>query len=279
MAGVPSYNSGTIGSSNNIGEDPYNKGTVGNKNAYNGDDYNRGRRGSPSVPNMGPPTALDPAGVVGPGTYSGAYHGDVVFYLQRAGEGGGDGGDVGGFQLAEDETPGSITDGGGVVGGGGSYNDGSQSGWNQSAVNAPDGYDGGGPAGKIPYEDAPAGSFTVAGSETTSLGEAIANAFPVLDSFEDREEFRTKASSEVFFNKALNKAFNPDDAEDILGSLERGSRAELALQLAKATGYVNNTEDFVNGINSGRFGVVTQATRSSNALLGKNRGMTYRSMR
>ena len=225
---------------------------------------------------------------MGPGDYDqGAYHGDIVFYLQRAGEGGGDFEDDGGYQLKEDETPGSVTDGGGVIGGD-VYNDGSQSGWNQGAMGeaAPStDYDMSGmfepskPAGKIPYEDEPPGSFTVAGSETTSLGEAIANAFPVLDSFEDREEFRTKASSEIFFNKALNKAFNPDSAEEILGSLERGSRAELALQLSKATGYVNNTEDFINGINSGRFGVVTQATRSSNALLGKNSGMTYRSMR
>lgn len=274
--GVDAYHyTETIGDKGPIGKEAYNKGKIGNKNALNGDDYNRGRIGSPVLFPGPKPLGLDPAEVVGPGEYSGAYHGDIVFYLQRAGDGGGDEGGGEGYQLQESEMP--SYDGGSIIAG--DMYDGGQSGWNQSAVDAPDGFDGGGPAGKIPYEEEPPGSFSVAGSETCSLGESIVNAFPRYDSFEDREEIRTKPSSEFFFNKALNKAFNPDSTDDILESLERGSKAELALQLAKSTGYVNNTEDFINGLNSGRFGHVTQATKASNALVGKNSGMTYRSMK
>jgi len=272
----PYHYKGTIGSTKNVGDDVYNKGKIGDKNALNGDSYNRGRYGSPVLPSPGSkPQALHTE-FASDGNYSGSYHGDIVFYLQRAG---GDGGGEG-EQLVQDEGDFSYADDPVIGGVGGGY-DIPQSSWNQGAMSGSSFSvpNDGGPSSPIPEVDQDPGVFTVNSSETVNLGDAIRNAFYTRDTFEEEEECRTRAASEYFFNNALNKAFNPDSTDDILESLERGSRADLAIELAKSTGFVTNTEDFINGINSGRIGFVTDATKVNNILVGKNNGRPIRSLR
>ena len=240
------------------------------------------------------------------GNYDGAYHGDIVFYIQRAGDGGGDSfNDDGSLnkQALDDpyfnQGPEPIYDGPFGLGAG----VGAQTLWNQvyfgsgyySDNNYYDRYDydykdydykdydydyDGGPAGNISDEDDQfPGVWTEAAARLNELREAISNAFPNLESFDGTEILRSSSASEYFFNNALGRRFTPDASDDILETLERGSKADLAADLAKASGNVMNSADLIAGINSGSIGYVTESTKAANILTGRNTGRTYRSMR
>ena len=233
------------------------------------------------------------------GTYDGAYHGDIVFYIQRAGEsGGGDDNDENGDGSLNkqalddsplDQGPEPIYDGPFGLGAG----IGAQTLWNQLYFGSDaysdfnyyygddnyNDYDGG-PSGSISDEDDQfPGVWTEAAARVNELREAISNAFPNLESFDNTEILRSSSASEYFFNNALGRRFTPDASDDILETLERGSKADLAVELAKASGNIMNSADLIAGINSGSIGYVTESTKAANTLTGRNTGRTYRSMR
>ena len=222
------------------------------------------------------------------GSYAGSYHGDIVFYLQRAGGGDGGGGDS--FEDVYDsfgkETGGYGEEYGEVApefGEGSSYSD--QSYWNQVGAGESAGdldYDMGGMSGSDFGTDAssfPPGSFSANSVRKDDLTESLRNAFQSVPSFDDSEIDRSESSSEHLFNKLLGDSFDPDGDDDILGSLERGSRADLAVKLARATGGLTSTRDLVEGVNRGTVGLATPGFKATSSLLGGNTGRPFRSMK
>ena len=217
------------------------------------------------------------------GSYSGSYHGDIVFYLQRADGEGGDGLEDGmnGPQQKQDfafgEYPEGIVPGNDV----GSYPDQcwtSQLGANNSSGDL--GFNTGGSAGGAPdfgTEVIP-GSFSANACRKDDLIEAVRNAFQSVPTFDDAYARLSEASSEHLFNELLEESFNPGVERDILGALERGSRAELAVKLARASGGVTSTRDLVRGINRGTIGLTTNGFKATTVLLSGNTGRTFRSL-
>ena len=237
------------------------------------------------------------------GEYDGSYHGDIVFYLQRAGEGGG--GEDGGNGLEDsmnkeglnknaiDDYPQSIIPNFGVLDTvNGVFNEvdyvlgGAQSVWNQVGMiywddGYNDDYDSSGSAGGgADYDwEVPPGAISPNGVLRDQLREALRNAFQDVDSLEDAYIKLSESSSEFFFTELLNQSFSVGEEEDILGSIEKAPRAELAVQLARASGGVTSTRDLVEGINNGTRGLTTIGSKATAALLSGNTGRTFRSLK
>ncbi len=222
------------------------------------------------------------------GSYDGSYHGDIVFYLQRAGEGGEEGDPT--FEEVFDsfgkESSANGDDYGEIApefGNGSSYSD--QSYWNQvGAGESADGldYTTEGQAGSGLIDDseyAPIGSFSANSVRKDDLIESLRNAFQSVPSFDDDVINRSESSSEHLFNRLLSESFDPSGDADILGSLERGSKADLAVKLARATGGLTSTRDLIEGINRGEVGLATPGFRATSTLLGGNTGRTFRSLK
>lgn len=220
------------------------------------------------------------------GSYSGSYHGELVFYLQRA-DGGGNSDnqledpisgvedtvwdEYSGKQLPADEAN--------------PLYDSAESVWNQVAAGESAGGTNGqsgnvaGPGAPPSGRSVPPGKLTPNAVGFVNLESTLANLFQTVNSFEKTERTFSFSSSEHFFGEVLDDAFNPDGDRDILGALERGSRSDLAVRLARATGGVANTEDFVEGINIGAFGLTSQKSKAATALTSRNAGRSHRSFR
>lgn len=228
------------------------------------------------------------------GSYSGSYHGDIVFYLQRA-DGGGGGEFGNGLEDSFNGGPfGSIPGFPGNISSGSGDNDGpSQSAWNQIAawsdlVDFDFDFDGNddynGQAGSGPnYEDddeVPPGAISENAARIEDLIASLRNIFQSVPSFDNGNISFSVGSSEHLFHKLLEKSFSPtEDTEDILGSIERGTRSDLAIRLAKATGGVTRTRDLIEGINRGKIGVTSPGFKATTVLLGENTGRPFRSLK
>lgn len=217
------------------------------------------------------------------GNYSGSYHGDIVFYLQRAG--------------SEEEEEDELNEGQSQ----GDFNFGEypegivpdsgldpfppdQSMWNQVGAGESAGnidFNTGGTAGGGAGFDTEVipGSFSTNASRRDDLKASLQNAFQNVPTFDDAYERISEASSEHLFNNLLDESFNPTLERDILGSLERGCRADLAVKLARATGGVTSTRDLIAGVNRGSIGLVTPGFEATSKLLGGNSAKTRRGMR
>jgi len=94
---------------------------------------------------------------------------------------------------------------------------------------------------------------------------------------------RSLGASEHFFSQTLDNTFNPGlalggaarSASEILDSANKVPVSEFSAQLAKATGGVTSTSDFVEGLNYGRFGYSTAKNNSSAERMGPT-GKTQR---
>jgi hypothetical protein len=219
------------------------------------------------------------------GSYSGSYHGDIVFYLQRAGGGGGRDSFEDVFDSFGKETGGYGDEYGEIspeFGGTPSYSD--QSYWNQVGAGESAGdlnYDMGGMSGSGFAPDdisVSPGSYSANSVRKDDLVESLRNAFQSVSSFDDNNIDRSESSSEHLFNKLLSESFDPEGDTDILGSLERGSKADLAVKLARATGGLTSTRDLVEGVNRGAVGLATPGFKATSSLLGGNTGRTFRSL-
>ena len=218
------------------------------------------------------------------GDYDGAYHGEIVFYLRRA-----DGGSSEANKFED-----SMTRSGNLVWDESSANlkppgeadpgfESSESVWNQvgagkSVGTPPEGGQAGmgtPPSGR----SAPLGKLSQNTGNFQEVGDSLRNIFQSVKSFDKTERHFSLSSSEHFFNEALDEAFNPETERDILSTFDRGCRSDLAVQLARATGGVTSTEDLVEGINQGAFGLTTQKSRALGALTTKTQGRSHRSYR
>tara|TARA_R110001592_G_scaffold356192_1_gene657598 strand:- start:377 stop:841 length:465 start_codon:yes stop_codon:yes gene_type:complete len=142
-------------------------------------------------------------------------------------------------------------------------------------------YDSSGSAGGgADYDwEVPPGAISPNGVLRDQLREALRNAFQDVDSLEDAYIKLSESSSEFFFTELLNQSFSVGEEEDILGSIEKAPRAELAVQLARASGGVTSTRDLVEGINNGTRGLTTIGSKATATLLSGNTGRTFRSLK
>ena len=216
------------------------------------------------------------------GSYDGSYHGDIVFYLKRAGGEDGDGLEDGINEGQSDIGFGDYPEGNFTGNDVGSYPD--QSFTNQLGAGSSAGdldFNTAGSAGGVPdfgTEVIP-GSFSANACRKDDLIESVRNAFQSVPTFDDAYVRLSEASSEFLFSELLDKSFNPEEERDILGTFERGSRADLAVQLARVSGGVTSTRDLVQGINNGTIGLSTNGFKATTKLLSGNTGRTLRSLR
>ena len=116
-------------------------------------------------------------------------------------------------------------------------------------------------------------------SQTATFAEAqrvaITNITQAVGSFEENVVNRSLPASEKFFSQTLFKSYNPTESFSDVGSVDyimsavsRPSFNELSAELAKATGGVSSTADFIEGINYGRFGYSTPASKAQANRLG-----------
>ena len=216
------------------------------------------------------------------GNYSGSYHGDIVFYLQRAGGEDGDGLEDGINEGQANPEFGDFPDGSFTGNDVGSYPD--QSSWNQiGAGNSASDLDfntGGSAGGGADFgTEVIPGSFSANACRRDDIVDAVRNAFQSVPTFDDAYIRLSEASSEFLFSELLDKSFNPEEEKDILGTFERGSRADLAVQLARASGGVTSTRDLVEGINRGTIGLTTNGFKATTKLLSGNTGQPFRSLK
>ena len=78
----------------------------------------------------------------------------------------------------------------------------------------------------------------------------------------------TFAASEVFFGETLSNSFNAGVGQSIEDALSKAPVAELSAQMAKFSGGVSSTADFIQGINHGNIGYTTQESAAAMERMG-----------
>ena len=100
---------------------------------------------------------------------------------------------------------------------------------------------------------------SLASSVTNILGAGQSSAKTSPSSF---------AASEAFFSQTLTNAFNVGASQNIEDALSKAPVAELSSQMAKFSGGVSSTVDFIQGINHGNIGYTTQQAAAAMQRMG-----------
>lgn len=211
---------------------------------------------------------------------------DIVFYLQRADIGEGEETES---EFSKDDSTGNLA-GIGVGGATGPVGDNGQipSGANQIAVGGGlggavgGGSDGGAMApvgGMTITDEEEIGTFSQNASRYVDVTAAAANAVRYVESLGSDYERLSLSASERLFSHVLSKGFIPESdltgnrsEEEILQTLDRPSFAELAFQLARATGGRCRAKDIVKAINDGRIGLVNDKAKAYQQRSGMRKG-------
>ena len=212
-----------------------------------------------------------------------AYHGDVIFYLVRADQGGvkdfdfdSDIGDVtDGFIWNDAEgkmvpqgtppapaqgltTPANVQTGGAPPT--------AQTAPQQVAAASSFGATNSGPAGPTPV-----GSFSVDPGVTTQAAArhsttqaSVINVTQAVESTSQNEVIRNVPASETFFNETMHAAFSPGvtrsatrTVEEIESTFDSPKVSDLAYDLSRASGGIRSTQNLIQGINTGDIGLVS----------------------
>lgn len=111
------------------------------------------------------------------------------------------------------------------------------------------------------------GATTSTSVQTSSLPASVRNVLDTGQSFA-KTSTSSAAASEVFFSETLSNTFNPGISESIEDALTRAPVSELSSQMAKFSGGVTSTKDFIEAINYSRIGYTTQESGASTKRLG-----------
>ena len=103
------------------------------------------------------------------------------------------------------------------------------------------------------------GVSTATAASVSSLASSVGNVLGVGESL---------AASENFFSQTLTNAFNVGASQDIGDALSRAPVSELSAQMAKFSGGVSSTVDFIQGINHGNIGYTTQESAAAMKRMG-----------